>query len=422
MVNVTVYLVPTTFGLFLIDKDSKVVAEHVFYPSVEDSFSALSAINNGVPTESLKNLVEKIKELKIDSIVLDNPSLSSVLSAETEIPIRIDLHSAEIKWFRDTQDSYLAESDIVGSSGDILKFRQDVALKLARSAISAASGEKDLLVKHAIDAIGEIDTSINLVAMRLREWYSLNFPSLSGLIEDHERFARIVYVCGGRSHVTDELLSEAEVSEKLRVQILASVSNDIGADLKTTDLKATQVLANSILESFKLRKELEEYVSEMMKELAPNITELVGPLVGARLVSLAGSLKELARKPSSTVQIFGAEKALFRSLKTGADPPKHGVIFQVAEIHSAPYWQRGKIARALAGKLSIAARIDAYSDRNIGASLREQFVTRVKEIQTQNPIAPPPKPPKKFTKPAHRPDRRGRRDRDSKRHYGGKRR
>lgn len=418
----TVYLVPTTFGLFLIDKDSKVVAEHVFYPSVEDSFSALSAINNGVPTESLKNLVEKIKELKIDSIVLDNPSLSSVLSAETEIPIRIDLHSAEIKWFRDTQDSYLAESDIVGSSGDILKFRQDVALKLARSAISAASGEKDLLVKHAIDAIGEIDTSINLVAMRLREWYSLNFPSLSGLIEDHERFARIVYVCGGRSHVTDELLSEAEVSEKLRVQILASVSNDIGADLKTTDLKATQVLANSILESFKLRKELEEYVSEMMKELAPNITELVGPLVGARLVSLAGSLKELARKPSSTVQIFGAEKALFRSLKTGADPPKHGVIFQVAEIHSAPYWQRGKIARALAGKLSIAARIDAYSDRNIGASLREQFVTRVKEIQTQNPIAPPPKPPKKFTKPAHRPDRRGRRDRDSKRHYGGKRR
>ncbi|MHA1636714.1 MAG: C/D box methylation guide ribonucleoprotein complex aNOP56 subunit [Candidatus Thorarchaeota archaeon] len=418
----TVYLVPTTFGLFLIDKDSKVVAEQVFYPSIEDSFSVLSAINNGVPIESLKYLVGKINELKADSVILDNPPLSSILSALTEIPIKVDLHSAEIKWFRDTQDSYLTKSAIVGSSEDILKFRQEVALKLSRSAISAASGEKDLLVKHAIDAIGEIDTSINLVAMRLREWYSLNFPSLSGLIEDHERFARIVYVCGGRSQVTDELLSEAEISEKLRVQILASVSNDIGADLKTTDLKAIQVLANSILEFFKLRKELEEYVSEMMKELAPNITELVGPLVGARLVSLAGSLKELARKPSSTVQIFGAEKALFRSLKTGADPPKHGVIFQVAEIHSAPYWQRGKIARALAGKLSIAARIDAYSDRNVGASLREQFVTRVKEIQTQNPVAPPPKPPRKVMKPKHRPERRGRRDWDSKKRYGGKRR
>jgi nucleolar protein 56 len=421
MVNVTVYLVPTTFGLFLIDKDSKVVAEHVFYPSVEDSFDELTATNNGVPTESLKKLVGKMKELGVDSVVIDNPPLSSVLSSVTKIPIRVELHSTEIKWFRDTQDSYLVKSGIVESSEDILKFRQEVSLKLAKAAISAASGEKDLLIKHAIDAIDEIDTSINLVAMRLREWYSLNFPSLSGLVENHEVFARIVNVCGGRSQVTDDLLSKAEISDKLRPQIIASVSSDIGADLKTTDLEAMQVLANSILETFKLRKELEEYVSEMMKELAPNITELVGPLVGARLLSLAGSLKELARKPSSTVQIYGAEKALFRSLKTGADPPKHGVIFQVAEIHSAPYWQRGKIARALAGKLSIAARIDAYSDRNIGATLKEQFVTRVKEIQVQNPEAPPPKPPKKVTKPRHRPEKRGRRDWDSKKRYGGKR-
>jgi nucleolar protein 56 len=113
-------------------------------------------------------------------------------------------------------------------------------------------------------------------------------------------------------------------------------------------------------------------------------------------------LKDLARKPSSTVQVFGAEKALFRSLKTGADPPKHGIIYQVPEVHTAPYWQRGKIARALAGKISIAARIDAYSKRDAGESLRQKFLERTEEIKRQNPEAPPPKPPKKRSGPPRR--------------------
>ncbi len=120
-------------------------------------------------------------------------------------------------------------------------------------------------------------------------------------------------------------------------------------------------------------------------------------------------MKELARKPSSTIQVFGAEKALFRSLKTGADPPKHGIIYRIPEVNTAPFWQRGKIARSLAGKLSIAARIDAYSDRDVGDSLREQFLTRVEEIRRQNPEAPPPKPkpePKKRREKRGRPKRR----------------
>jgi nucleolar protein 56 len=154
-----------------------------------------------------------------------------------------------------------------------------------------------------------------------------------------------------------------------------------------------------------------------MESVAPNITTLVGPLVGARLISLAGSLMDLAHKPSSTVQIYGAEKALFRSLKTGADPPKHGIIYQVPEIHSAPYWQRGKIARALAGKISIAARVDAYSKRNIGTELKKKFLQRVSEIQKQNVEEPPPKPAKKFTK---KPSKRGRSRGDQKKKRGGK--
>ena len=151
------------------------------------------------------------------------------------------------------------------------------------------------------------------------------------------------------------------------------------------------------------------------------MTALAGPIISARLISLAGSLKELARKPSSTIQVFGAERALFRSLKTGAAPPKHGIIYRVSEINTAPYWVRGKIARALAGKLSIAARIDAYSDSGpeTGEKLRESFLARVEEIKKQHPE--PPKEPKTPPKSAPTGPRVRKGPRRGKGRHGGSR-
>jgi len=138
-----------------------------------------------------------------------------------------------------------------------------------------------------------------------------------------------------------------------------------------------------------LRRELTDYISTVMKEVAPNITALVGPLLGARLISLAGSLESLARLPASTIQVLGAEKALFRALRTGGKPPKHGVIFQYPDIHRSPRWQRGKIARALAAKLAIAAKVDAFTGRFIGDKLREELRRRIEEIKKV--YAKPPK-------------------------------
>ncbi|MHA1970701.1 MAG: C/D box methylation guide ribonucleoprotein complex aNOP56 subunit, partial [Candidatus Thorarchaeota archaeon] len=285
----------------------------------------------------------------------------------------------------------------------------------SKAKVSAASGEKDLLVKNAIDAIDEIDKSINIFVMRLREWYSVHHPSLSKLVEDQDQYARILRECSDKESMTKDLLVSAGISDDSTELILKAIPGDIGAELRDIDLNIIKTLAIAIDDLYNTRKELEDYVEIVMQNISPNMTALVGSLVGARLISLAGSLKELARKPSSTVQVFGAEKALFRSLKTGADPPKHGIIFRVSEIHTAPYWQRGKIARALAGKLSIAARIDAYSDRNIGISLREDFLKRVEEIKKQNPNAPPPKPPKPRPVERKRQQRRDYPPRDRKR-------
>jgi len=405
---VTIYLTLTSFGIFVLDSESKVVVEQLAYPDAELASSNIIAVNDGSSPDSLKSVLKSLEELKIDEIVVDGVTLARALSQATKIPVRVDEKPDVVTGFRNGEDTYLVESGKVGSAEEVSAFRRDVVLTVAKATVVEASEEKDILVKHAVDTIGEIDKSVNVLTMRLREIYSLHHPSLSRLVEDNKQFVQTVRNCGGRSRINKGNLLASGLSDALVTSIMESLDEDTDAEFQDADIAILRKLAERIVNLHEMRHELEKYVSGLMDTLAPNITALVGPLVGARLISLAGSLMDLARKPSSAVQIFGAEKALFRSLKTGASPPKHGVIFQVADIHTAPYWQRGKIARALAGKLSIAARIDAYSERDIGEDLRAQFNKRVEEIQRLYPEAPPPKPPKK---PDRRPQRkRGRRD------------
>jgi nucleolar protein 56 len=175
---------------------------------------------------------------------------------------------------------------------------------------------------------------------------------------------------------------------------LAEVAGkSMGADLDEKDLAQVQALCRNTLYLFDGRRSLEGYMDSLMEEVAPNMKTVVGSLLGARLIALTGSLANLARLPASTVQVLGAEKALFRSLKTGARPPKHGIIFQHALIHEAKRWQRGKIARAIAGKLAIAARTDAYSGKFVGDSLKASLDRRIKEIQEKYAEPPPAKQP-----------------------------
>lgn len=391
----SVHLLFTCFGFFFLDKESNVITEHLVYPNIEVASIETTAITEVESTELLRKVASILDSLHPDIVVVEDASLNKAISRLTDLQVTTEADSSIIKWFRDRHDSYLIESGKLNNIREANDFRRAVALEVARQRISSASEEKDLLIKHAIDAIGEIDKSINILTMRLREWYSLHHPSLDQLVEDHAAYVGIVAKCAGRGSLTPECIDAVGISKDLVQLIIDSSRKDIGAPLEAKNLSIIRSLSGRIQDLFDMRKELEDYVSELMHEVAPNVTALVGPLVGARLVSLAGSLEDLARKPSSTVQIFGAEKALFRSLKTGSAPPKHGIIYQVSEIHSAPYWQRGKIARALAGKISIAARIDAFSKRDVGESLRQKFLERVDEIKKQHPEAPSPKAPTK---------------------------
>ncbi|NHI90486.1 MAG: C/D box methylation guide ribonucleoprotein complex aNOP56 subunit [Candidatus Thorarchaeota archaeon] len=405
------YLTLSVFGVFVLDEDGKVISEHLFYPDADLAATALLAVSNEELTKDIEN---SVVELEGKEIIVEDAVFARAISQVKGSTVRVEEGGAP-RWFRDNHDNYLIEQKIVPSREDIALFRREVSITLAKNKVSAASEEKDLLIKNAIDAVDEIDKSFNVLVMRLREWYSLHHPSLGRLIEDQEIFAKILSACAGKSDISRDCLQSAGVPDSLVEQIFKALPGDIGADLQDSDFVVISNLAKSTMNLYQMRSELESYISIMMESVAPNIGALAGPMIGARLISLAGSLKELARKPSSTIQVFGAEKALFRSLKTGSDPPKHGIIYRIPEVNSAPYWQRGKIARAIAGKLSIAARIDAYSEKDVGEDLKGQFISRLEEIRAQNPNAPPPKPSKPKPEQRRKPERKRR----SKKRRGG---
>ncbi|MFQ6010822.1 MAG: NOP5/NOP56 family protein, partial [Nitrososphaerales archaeon] len=168
-----------------------------------------------------------------------------------------------------------------------------------------------------------------------------------------------------------------------------------------------KTLSRQIESLVEARDALSSYVENMMEDIATNVSHLAGPMVGARLLARAGGLDRLSRMPSSTIQVLGAEKALFRSLRTGSRPPKHGILFQHQSIHSAPKWQRGKVARSLASKIAIAARIDAHGGgRNV--QLEEDLKKRIEEVK--NRYKEPPKEAGRFRNgPRDRSFRRNRR-------------
>jgi len=255
---------------------------------------------------------------------------------------------------------------------------REFAIQLSSSKVTEVSQSPDLHLIQAINTLDETDKIINSISSRLREWYGLHFPELDNLIDSINGYSQIV-LAGKRENISKEDFENAGFS-KDKVEMLCLIKEKSrGGDISEKNFAIVESLAKQILNLFELRKNIEDHVEEQMKEQAPNISAILGTAVGARILARAGSLKRLATMPASTIQILGAEKALFRSLKTGANPPKHGILFQHALVHAAPRWQRGKIARAIAAKAAIAARVDVFGG-GLNEMLLDKLNVRVKEI------------------------------------------
>jgi nucleolar protein 56 len=223
----------------------------------------------------------------------------------------------------------------------------------------------------------------------MKEWYGLYFPELGSLVEGNEVYMKLIGSLKEKERFTEGRLVEEGLTSERAEAIADTALTSMGAEIEGEDLSEIQQLATTLLQLHQRRNGLDEYVDKIMEEIAPNIRGLVGSTLGARLIAFVGGLENLAKKSASKIQVLGAEKALFRSFRTGTKPPKHGLIFQHKAVHQAPRWQRGKIARVLAGKLAIAARLDVYRGEYQGNELVEDFEKRVDEIKEK--YAEPPK-------------------------------
>ena len=391
------------FGILAFDEEGDLVRYSRFPRDARAVARRLLSMMDGKPTKDLLGLVKALREEGFDLFLLENPDLARGLGEElgVEASARTPLKSAEA--VRADLEGFAAKIGFSEPGEDIRPWIHEVSLEMSRLLVRRSLEKRDLVVAQAINMIDDIDRTLNLFANRIREWYNIHFPELNRLVEDHERFLRLVYELGHRDRFTPDRLIGLGLPREKAKEIAEAASRSIGAELREEDLAEMREACARALDLYAMRRSLEKYIEDVMEEIAPNLKAVAGPLLGARLISLAGGLEKLAKLPSSTVQVLGAEKALFRALRTGAKPPKHGVIFQHYYVKGSKKWQRGKIARALAGKISIAARIDAFSGRYVGDELKEDLDARVKEIREKYPS-----PPRKLRpKPARARRRKG---------------
>ena len=384
----------TPLALMVLDDGGNVVASVRLPEDPAKAADELIRLEEGEVPPSLIALLEKVKSL--EELVVEDADLKDKLAKHFPGTVIVQPNNSVASSFRERLPEYFKVLNV--SEEQYRSFVYEVSLALTRRKVRKAAEKRDLFIAQAISALDDINKTLNLFASRVREWYGLHFPELDELLEEHEDFVKVVSKIGSRDAITEEALKSIGIKDELAKKIAEAAKTSMGAGLTEFDLQAIRLLADVTLDLFERRRALEKYIDEAMMEVAPNIRGLVGPLLGARLIALAGGLAKLATMPASTIQVLGAEKALFRALRTGGKPPKHGVIFQHPAIHRSPKWQRGKIARALAAKLAIAARIDAFTGEYRADELREQLEERIKEIKTL--YAKPP--PKRETQPKER--------------------
>ena len=239
--------------------------------------------------------------------------------------------------------------------------------------IKKESSSEDKHLIQAINTIDEIDETISKLIERIREWYALYFPEMD-TVKNNETYIKLI----SQNKTKDEIL-------KAKPEAFPQDIIDLEEDINPMDLQIMNNYAKSIYEVQQTRKNIEEYIDRKMESIAPNLRLLVGSSLGAKLISHAGGIKRLALYPSSTVQIMGAEKALFRHLKSGDRPPKYGLIYQHPQVRGAKWWNRGKIARMLAGQISLAVRRDVFT-KTLDEEVGDKFNRKVEEIEKNNPF------------------------------------
>merc|ERR1711862_360078 len=258
-----------------------------------------------------------------------------------------------------------------------------LAHSLSRYKLKFSPDKIDTMIVQAVSLLDDLDKELNNYIMRCREWYGWHFPELGKIITDNLAFVSTIDLMGFRENAKTTDMSEV-LPEEVEEKVKEAAEISMGTEISEEDIININHLCSSVVEIQEYRAQLYEYLKNRMIAIAPNLTILVGELVGARLISHAGSLMNLAKHPASTVQILGAEKALFEALKTKHDTPKYGLIYHAQLVGQASSKLKGKVSRMLAAKAAIATRVDALGEEtntDLGIEHRAKVESRIRQLE-----------------------------------------
>ncbi|KAF9771324.1 hypothetical protein IL306_011053 [Fusarium sp. DS 682] len=332
----------------------------VKFDSAATALEEAASLKEGKVPELLSQLLDDLKSEKKASLAVADMKLGTAISNVPSLNISPVSGSNTMDLFRGIRGG-LANliPGLVEENFD--RMALGLSHSMSRHKLKFSADKVDSMIIQAIKLLDDLDKELNVYAMRTKEWYGWHFPEMAKILNDNLAYARVILAVGMRTNIADSDLSEI-LPEEIETSIKAAAEISMGTEITDEDLDNIKLLADQVIVYSNYRTQLSSYLESRMRAIAPNLTALVGYLVGARLIAHAGSLISLAKSPGSTIQILGAEKALFRALKTKHDTPKYGLIYHSSLIGQATGRNKGKIARMLSAKAALGIRVDALGD------------------------------------------------------------
>lgn len=352
------------------------------FENTADALSGMTSLVEGKVSKNLKKFLgSEIVDKKLpDMLAVGDNKLGASIAKKLGIKVVSDAAVNELMRGIRSQ----LETLITGlGATDMKNMVLGLSHSLSRYKLKFSPDKVDTMIVQAIHLLDDLDKELNTYAMRAKEWYGWHFPELTMIIVDNLAYAKLVKTMGIRQNAPTADL-DAILPEDLVEEVKRAAQISMGTDISEEDIANITYLCDQIISITEYRTQLYDYLKNRMAAIAPNLTTLVGELVGARLIAHAGSLMNLAKHPASTVQILGAEKALFRALKTKHDTPKYGLIYHASLVGQASPKMKGKIARVLSTKAALSIRVDALGDKDmpdVGSSNRDKVERRLRQLE-----------------------------------------
>ncbi|KAL6896563.1 hypothetical protein ACP4OV_007135 [Aristida adscensionis] len=348
------------------------------FENTSDALSAATLLIDSKPSKGLRKFLQK--HCDGETLAVADSKLGNAIKEKLKIDC---LHNSAVMELMRGLRNQLTELMSGLAAQDLGPMSLGLSHSLSRYKLKFSPEKVDTMIIQAIGLLDDLDKELNTYAMRVREWYGWHFPELTKIVTDNIQYAKAVKLMGNRANAANLDFSEI-LPEDVEAELKEAAVISMGTEVSDIDLLNIRELCDQVLALSEYRGQLYDYLKSRMNAIAPNLTALVGELVGARLIAHGGSLLNLAKQPGSTIQILGAEKALFRALKTKHSTPKYGLIYHASLIGQAAPKNKGKISRSLAAKTSLAIRYDALGDsedNSIGLESRIKLETRLRILE-----------------------------------------